>query len=257
LGFPLVMYLSRSKTTSLWPSLEGAREPGPPFLHTKSPPTLSLSLKVDISTEWRTPELDPPLRNSDAPWPPWESESIVEAIERLLVDRGQLGSTTDFEAGHFGCLAYKLCGLFTLDDQETFGFDLRGVDLKFHGLTGRLRLADSKREVALTLALDNIAGIDQKDGRWDVWESGAMHFFREARSDGYPLIGLFTYEGQHPSCFASCGAVYFASYTVYQGLKEYLGPRRSAETEGDNEGDIIEVLERGLPAIPDLRSRRR
>ena len=48
-----------------------------------------------------------------------------------------------------------------------------------------------------------------------------MHLFRQAgTTEGYPLFGLFTYEGLNPKVDASCGVVYFASASMIERLKE-------------------------------------
>jgi hypothetical protein len=253
MGFPLIMYLSRSKTVSLWPNLEleqhGARSRY--FQGAKSELSLSLNPKVSISAEWKKPESKPPpLRTTDAHWPPPWSEEIVQALEALLVEKNELGTMTEFLARKFDRLAYKLCGTFTLDDQSSSP-DWRDIGLEFHGLYGRLQLADSGHAVALILALDNVAGIDERDGRWRVWESGAMHFLREARTGGYPLMGLFTYEGAHRACFANCGAVYFANYVAYKRLKRGRW-NDSPWLHGDRLRDIYKTLERGFPTMPEL-----
>lgn len=58
-----------------------------------------------------------------------------------------------------------------------------------------------------------------------------MQFFHDAAHDGYSLIGLFTYEGPHASCVASCGAVYFAGYVSYQFYKRHLADHESSNEE--------------------------
>jgi hypothetical protein len=253
MGFPLIMYLSRSKTVSLWPQLEQPKASTQSFQGLKSDVTLSLNPKVNISAEWKRHESDPPFRNKDTPWPPWESEPIVQAIEHLLREQHQIGGIDDLLAGNFGFLAYKLCGFFKLDRIRP-DFEIAGLDLKVHGLTGRLHLPAFPHQVALTLALENIAGIDERDGRWDVWESGAMHFLSEAKRDGYPLIGLFTCEGRHPTCLASCGAIYFASYSEYQSYMTYRAEHEARDTIGRSEPDIFQTLGQGCPTISKLRT---
>jgi hypothetical protein len=249
MGFPLIMYLSRAKTMSLWPDLEQPHDSERYFQGVKSELTLSLKPKLSISAEWKKPEPKLPPRRDDTYWPPADAESIVEAIETLLAEQKQVGTVKDLMAQKFKHSAYKLCGTFKLDSQASLNFG--DIGLKAHGLSGHLHLADTKHSVALTLALNNVAGIELRNGNWDVGESGAIHFLHEARAEGYPLIGLFTYEGAYPSRLANCGAVYFASYWSYLQLKE--STKRLAKQRAESvEPEILGALERGFRKVPKL-----
>lgn len=181
MGFPLVMYLSRSKTVSIWPEL-GRKDAESGWQGIKSSLNLSLSPKFDIGAEWKKRKDQPaPMRDGNMPWPPYKALEIAIAIENLLRKSRSVGTMAEFLTGAFAYPTYKLSGLLKLDNKE---FSFRSpVPMKVHGLTGKLCLAESDRQVSLTLALENIAGIDFQDGQWNVWESGAIWFLEGASSE--------------------------------------------------------------------------
>ncbi len=219
MGFPLIMYLSRSKTVSLWPEV-GKQKSGFSMNDLKSSLSLSLNPKVDIVAQWsKADEAPPPVRDDNYHWPPYESEEIALSIEKELRSRHQVGTMEHFLKGELTYPCYKLSGFLTLDKEEQDAFSYRGITLNRHGITGSLSLTGSDVKVSLVLALENIAGIDPRDGEWDIWESGAMHMFGACeRTPGFPVFGLFTVRGRSGENFCSCGIVYFAAYSEFGGF---------------------------------------
>jgi hypothetical protein len=244
MGFPLIMYLSRAKTVAIWPEL-GMHGDSYSLRDIKSSLDLSFNPKVDLAAEWKkTDAPPPPSRNESTHWPPWESHALVAAIERVLRKGKHIGGTEDFLRGDFGYPCYKLSGHLTFEDspEEAIGFGR--IRLNSHCLSGKLRLAQGTAVVSLILSLESIAGIDWRDGEWHVWESGAMFMLKAARSQrGFPVFGLFTYEGPDPSAFASCGIVYFASAKVY---------RHAAERRPDKD---VQQLAKGIDTWPEMSDR--
>lgn len=220
-GFPLVMYLSRSRTVSIWPELNIGQEAAV-LESVKYSVNLSLMPKVDIAAEWKKQERkDAPVRQSSTPWPPPDAHVVATAIEKALRSKNDVGNMADYLAGDRRYTAYKLSGTLRLEAE--FDLEHPRPQLKVHGVPAQLRLGSSKSEVSLMLAFDNMAGIDFNEGDWSVWESGAMWFLRNASSEeGYPLVGLFTPEAAPPS--TSCGVVYFVNADRYEQSKEYLPP---------------------------------
>lgn len=219
MGFPLVMYLSRSKTVSIWPELGRTQEKAA-LERVTSSLNLSLLPKVDIAAEWKKQERQgPPVRESSGPWPPPDAEMIAVAIERALRARDEVGSMADYLSGNSSYRAYKLSGELRIDA----GFEINPprLPLEVHGVPARLRLTTTDTDISLMLAFENIAGIDFRDGRWSVWESGAMWLLRGASTDrGYPLVGLFT-AGAAPT-HTSFGIVYFVNPAEYEHASKHL-----------------------------------
>jgi hypothetical protein len=224
MGFPLIMYLSRSKAVAIWPELDRKDSEGG-WQGIKSSLNLSISPKFDISTEWKKRSDQPaPVRGGSVNWPPPDTLQIAVAIEDHLREKNCVGTMSQFLDNSFEYPTYKLWGSFRLDEASP---SIAWLPIKVHAITGRLRIADTNQEVSLTLALENIPGVDFQEGEWHAWESGAHWFFKEASSkEGYPLAGLFTYEGNGHGLYAACGAVYFVSLRTYQADKSYLRPQQ-------------------------------
>ncbi len=233
MGFPLIMYLSRSKTIAIWPQL-GQKKESFSLRDIKSSLNLSLTPKADFIAEWKKTEDSPiPAEDSSQSWPPHDALKIAALIEENLRKRRLVGSMEEFLQGDFSYPCYKLSGSLVLDNIQQSTWIFGGINLDSHCLTGVITFPKSKSKVKITLALENIAGVRFKDGEWNIWESGANHLFRDAStSEGYPLFGLFTYEGHNSKVHSTCSVVYFASAGVF----------RFEENKKENK-DLIQIAE--------------
>lgn len=206
MGFPIIMYLSRSKIGRFW---ENTDEQKSLVSSIKSNLSLSLNPKLDIETEFkREDKIEIPRVKGSDNWPPYESLEIALSMEKQLKKNNQIGTMEDFINKNFVYLCYKLRGKLFIDQnlkQEHFG------EIRSHGINGILVLEGTDKKISVDISYENIAGMSFRNETWEVWESGARHFFRGARSIGYDLIGLFTYEGKSDEYFADCGILYFAS----------------------------------------------
>jgi hypothetical protein len=96
------MYLSRSKSVSIWPNLNRKKEGEKILRGIKSSINLSFAPKIDITAKWKGRSDAPvPTRKNSNPWPPWDALSIAMAIEKLLRNSDDVGSMEDFEKGTF------------------------------------------------------------------------------------------------------------------------------------------------------------
>jgi len=241
MGFPLIMYLSRSKTIAIWPDL-GRKKEALSLRDVSSTMSVSLTPKVDVVAEWKKVEEAPlPSRDTNIQWPPSDSLEICASIEKNLRKRNQVGSMSDFLRGDFKHPCYKLFGFLTLDEKLQSVFRFGGISLNTHGLTGIITLFDTQASISVILALENIAGVSYRDDQWHIWESGALHLFGWASTPkGYPLFGLLTFQGLNPNAQPSCGIVYFASASEYR------------MDERSKKDDDLKTIASGIDTWPNL-----
>ncbi len=205
MGFPGIMYLSRSKVGRFWKNRNRKKSL---ISGIKSSLSFSLNPKLSIETEFKKKDkIEIPKVGESSDWPPYESLEIALSMEKQLRKNHQIGTMDDLLSHNLIYPCYKLKGkLFIEESEELLYRDIRG-----HGINGILVLEGTDKKVLVYLSYENIAGMSFRNERWDAWDSGAIHFFRDALLSGYDLIGLFTYEGESDKYFADCGILYFAS----------------------------------------------
>lgn len=202
MGFPTIMYLSRSKVGGF---LEKKQKKAIlQNINTKL--TLSLN-KLSLETEFK-PENKTEIRGGKD-WPPsHQSLKIASSMEKQLRKNNQIGTMEDFINRNFSYSCYKLKGKLFLDEKIQHR---RIGGLKSQGTRGILVLEGSNAKISLDISFENVAGVWLRNKCWEIWESGALAFFRQATSPcGYNVIGLFTYESESDTYFADCGILYFA-----------------------------------------------
>lgn len=217
MGFPIIMYLSRSKVGRFW---ENKKKQKSLISSIKSNLSLSLNPEFSIETEFKKDDkIDIPRVKGSETWPPYESLEIALSLEKQLKKNKKIGTMEDFINNNLIYPCYKLKGKLFIDKANEYMFY---EDIATHGINGILVLEGTKKKVLVDISYENIAGMSFRDGHWSVWESGAIHFFRGASSKGYDLIGLFTYEGESDKYYADCGIIYFASMSGrnYYGNEE-------------------------------------
>lgn len=206
MGFPTIMYLSRSKVGSFW---ENKNRKKSLVSSIKSNLSLSLNPELSIETEFKKEDkIEIPRVKGSEEWPPYKSLEIALSMEKQLKKNNQIGTVNDLINKNLTYPCYKLKGKLFLDEERE---EMLYGDIKGHGVNGILVLEDIDKKILVNISYENIAGMSFRNEHWEVWESGAMHFFRDVRSRGYDLIGLFTYEGESDQYFADCGVLYFAS----------------------------------------------
>lgn len=205
MGFPTIMYLSRSKVNML----EKAKKHSIQDINFKATISSSPSVSIEAGIKNGGKTNDPRGHATDN-WPPSPSKSmdIALRIEKQLKKSNQIGTMADFlnKNQQFAC--YKLKGKLRIDGEKEKL--LRGV-IKCHVTKGRLVLDGTDKEVLVDITCNNIAGMLFENEKWRSDASGANHFLYDACTDGYDLIGLFTYEGESTEYFAECGILYFAN----------------------------------------------
>lgn len=209
MGFPIIMYLSRSKVGRFWENNEQKSI----ITGIKSYLNLSINPQLSIETEFKKKDkIEIPRVKGSEYWPPYESLEIATSIEKQLKKNNQIGTMNDFLNKNLIYPCYKLKGKLFMDEvYDEFYRSYRSI--KRHGANGLLVLDGTDKKVLIDISFENIAGMsyDINNECWEVWESGANHFFGDATTRGYDLIGLFTYESESDEYFANCGILYFAS----------------------------------------------
>lgn len=206
MGFPIIMYLSKSKVGRFW---DNRNKQKTLISGIKSKINFSLNPEFSIETEFKKRDkMEIPTIGEGSSWPPYQSLEIALSMEKQLRKNHKVGTMDDFINHRLIYPCYKLKGKLFLDKESN---NLLHKDIKEHGINGILVLEGTNTKVSVYMAYENIAGITYRNEKWEVWESGALHFCRDIQSRGYNLIGLFTYEGESDTYFADCGILYFAS----------------------------------------------
>lgn len=108
MGFPTIMYLSRSKVGSLWDDTKKSKS-----LVSSIKSTLSISLnpKFDIETEFKKKDkIEIPKTIREDGWPPYQALDIAIQIEKQLRKENKVGTMKEFLDGNFEYPCYKLRG---------------------------------------------------------------------------------------------------------------------------------------------------
>lgn len=206
MGFPIIMYLSRSKVGRFW---ENKNRQKSLISGIKSNLSLSLKPELSIETEFKKKDkIEIPKVSESSDWPPYKSLDIALSMEKQLRKNHQIGTMDDLLNRNLIYPCYKLKGKLFIDKESE---ELLHRDIKGYGINGVLVLEGTEKKILVYMSYENIAGMSFRNEQWEIWESGAIHFFRDIHSRGYDLIGLFTYEGESDKYFADCGILYFAS----------------------------------------------
>lgn len=206
MGFPIIMYLSRSKVGRFW---ENGNRQKSLISGIKSNLSLSLNPGLSIETEFKKKDkIEIPKVSESSDWPPYESLEIALSMEKQLRKKNQIGTMNDLINNNIIYPCYKLKGKLFIAEENG---DILHTHMKGHGINGVLVLEGTDKKILVYMSYENIAGVSFRNEQWEVWESGAMFFFRDIYSRGYDLIGIFTYEGESDKYFANCGILYFAN----------------------------------------------
>jgi hypothetical protein len=173
----------------MWPELDKKKFKLDEF---SAKASLSLNPSAELGAKWSAQKGTPYSR--DAGWPPWDSGLVVTAIDALVAKHGPVGSWSDVYDNPDQCDFYSLTGRLKFADSTlatteriygTFRFKTHAIEAVFCGELAKDRLQ-------VSLSLENIAGIDRREGEWDVWESGADWMLEAMAREGFDSRGLFT-----------------------------------------------------------------
>lgn len=203
MGFPTIMYLSRSKVGRFWINKPKSLSS---YIKIKLNFPLNPALNIEPNFKMQDKIEIPKVIGSDD-WPPYESLKIALSMEKQLRKKNKIGSMNDF-LKNIQYPYYKLKGKLFIDKGSN---ELLFREIKGQGINGVLTLEGTRKKVLVYMSYENIAGMSFRNEKWEIWESGAIHFFNDIYSRGYDLIGLFTYRGKSGRYFADCGVLYFAS----------------------------------------------
>jgi hypothetical protein len=174
MGFPETMYLSKSQVRRLWPELP------------LSQPSRARFQEVVASSSAPVPGSGP------MSWPPWEASEIVSAIDAYVDKHEPPGTWTELSRGTADGY-YRLGGRLIFNQaQGQFPWQIR--ELKAHTVDALYCGHLAGEELAISVALENVAGIDRRGENWEVRESGAMYMFRDMAEEGFAARGLFEVE---------------------------------------------------------------
>jgi len=229
MGFPEIMYLSRSQVRSLWRELPFKRE-----VKRELSSTVRLSAMPALEISRKSSKANADGWSPDAEWPPWSAPEVVRAIEKYFYKKELVGSATDLvnrdERFSAFCLRGYLYGHVHLGrngprrgslDGDTFDAFLKIGDqvssprwelsLPSSGSAGSNNILESDqpdRFWHLRLAFENVAGLERLSDGWHVTESGASLMFHDMHRRGYSVEGIFTYRSPEPGYEGSLRAIF-------------------------------------------------
>jgi hypothetical protein len=198
-----VLYLSRAAVSSLWPSLDLTKRERLSLRELEAKAAISLSPGVDLTGKWSAAKHQAAPPSADqAPWPPWNADVIVQAINQFVSDGARLGSGADLAAGSKKFDYFVAEGLLSLPPGTNA---LHG--LNSHVFDAHLQLEGSVFLCAL--ASENLYGVRWDDDRWRIRNSLAYVMFRQMSEDrGLRVRALLTTAGSAAGFSGRVRAVY-------------------------------------------------
>jgi hypothetical protein len=208
MGFPEIMYLSKSQVRNMWPNLD-TKNLKPDEFSAKA--SLSLNPTVEFGGKWSTKK----STRKDDVWPPWDSREVVKCIDEYVQKSARVGLWSDVYDNPDKCDFYLLEGKLKFADSSPPDNEFRFGRLKTQSIDAVFCGELPKDQLAVSLSLENIAGIDRLEGEWEVWESGAHWMLHAMSQEGFESRGLFTLMGRNLNRATSARIVYLTPRQTY------------------------------------------
>jgi hypothetical protein len=201
-----VLYLSRSAVFSIWPGLRLGVRNELDFKELEAKATVSIAPSFDITGKWGAtePETPPPSAGGHL-WPPWNADSIVQAINSWAARSAQLGNASDLihNRKRFDYFAAEA----TLEGPpEVDVHSLGRHGFRSHILETRLNLQGDT--FLCPLSLENLAGMSWDGTRWTIQSSLVFAIFEALGAGNLHVRGLLRYAGPRSGYNGILRAVY-------------------------------------------------